>query len=227
MIKGYINHFTTVVLLHGVLILGSWQFVKNEIPTAAQVESDIMRLKVSAGMFTIGSSAKTVVKANSQSLPIPQKKSKTLTKTFTTTSNTSQSGVAVTENVSAASSGSSLSSSDGIPGDTDFSIGSANGTRRATAAELYKAELRAKIDHNKYYPTLSRRLGQTGTVVIAFTLLEDGNIVNVRIDKPSQYERLNISALDAVKKVERFKPIPKEIGEEKMDIKVPVKFMTI
>jgi protein TonB len=93
--------------------------------------------------------------------------------------------------------------------------------------DLYKAELRATIEKNKYYPTMSRRLGQTGTVVIAFTLLEDGNIVDIRVDKPSQYERLNVSALDAVKKVERFKPIPKEIGEDKMDIKVPVKFVTL
>lgn len=93
--------------------------------------------------------------------------------------------------------------------------------------DVYKAELRATIDKNKYYPTMSRRLGQTGTVVIAFTLLEDGNIVDIRIEKPSQYERLNVSALDAVKKVERFKPIPKEVGEIRMDIKVPVKFVTI
>ena len=98
---------------------------------------------------------------------------------------------------------------------------------RFTAMDVYKAELRATIEKNKYYPTMSRRLGQTGTVVIAFTLLEDGNIVDVRIEKPSQYERLNVSALDAVKKVERFKPIPKEVGEIRMDIKVPVKFVTI
>lgn len=96
-----------------------------------------------------------------------------------------------------------------------------------TAMDIYKAELRATIEKNKYYPTMSRRLGQTGTVVIAFTLLEDGNIVDIRIEKPSQYERLNVSALDAVKKVERFKPIPKEVGEIRMDIKVPVKFVTI
>lgn len=96
-----------------------------------------------------------------------------------------------------------------------------------SAMDVYKAELRATIEKNKYYPTMSRRLGQTGTVVIAFTLLEDGNIVDIRIEKPSQYERLNVSALDAVKKVERFKPIPKEVGEIRMDIKVPVKFVTI
>lgn len=91
----------------------------------------------------------------------------------------------------------------------------------------YKAELRAKIDQNKFYPVMSRRLGQTGIVVVAFTLLEDGNIINVRIDKPSPFEKLNIAGLEAVKKVQKFKPIPKELGTTKMDIKVPVKFYTI
>lgn len=104
---------------------------------------------------------------------------------------------------------------------------SINPNLKFSVMDAYKAELRATIDKNKYYPTMSRRLGQTGTVVIAFTLLEDGNIVDIRIEKPSLYERLNVSALDAVKKVERFKPIPKEVGEIRMDIKVPVNFVTI
>ncbi len=95
------------------------------------------------------------------------------------------------------------------------------------ALALYKAELRALIDKNKSYPPLSKRLGQTGIVVVAFTLLKDGHIIDVRLVKPSRYERLNFSALEAVKKVEKFKPIPLEIGELKMDIKVPVKFVTI
>ncbi len=107
------------------------------------------------------------------------------------------------------------------------STSTVNSNVKFSVMDVYKAELRATIDKNKYYPTMSRRLGQQGTVVIAFTLLEDGNIVDIRIEKPSQYERLNVSALDAVKKVERFKPIPKEVGEVRMDIKVPVKFVTI
>ncbi len=102
-----------------------------------------------------------------------------------------------------------------------------SGTDNANALESYKAELRAMIDRNKYYPVISKRLGQTGTVVVAFTLLEDGNIIDVRIDRPSRFDRLNLSALDAVKKVERFKPIPKEFGGPKMDVKVPVTFVTI
>lgn len=92
---------------------------------------------------------------------------------------------------------------------------------------IYKSELRARIDQQKFYPIISRRLNQTGVVVVAFTLLEDGNIINIRIDKPSPFERLNAAGLEAVKKVERFKPIPKELGVSSMDITVPVKFYTI
>ncbi len=104
---------------------------------------------------------------------------------------------------------------------------SSQGQSKANALEIYKSELRAMIDRNKYYPVISKRLGQTGTVVVAFTLLEDGNIIDVRIDMPSRFDRLNSSALDAVMKVERFKPLPKELGEARMNVKVPVTFVTI
>ncbi len=92
---------------------------------------------------------------------------------------------------------------------------------------VFKAELRAMIDRNKYYPPVSRRLGHTGTVVVSFTLLPDGHIIDVRLEKPSRYDRLNESALDAVKKVQKFRPIPKEIADGRMDIQVPVNFITI
>lgn len=92
---------------------------------------------------------------------------------------------------------------------------------------LYKAQLRAKIEENKYYPPMSRRLGQQGTVVVAFTLLKDGHIIDVKVEDPSPYERLNASALEAVRKVKRFMPIPNELGMSRMDIKVPLKFFTI
>ena len=105
--------------------------------------------------------------------------------------------------------------------------GSLSGMAQADLRTLFHTELRARIEANKSYPAMSRRLGHTGLVVVAFTLLEDGNIINLRIEKPSPYDRLNESALEAVKKVQKFRPIPKELGEAKMDIKVPVKFVTI
>ncbi len=97
---------------------------------------------------------------------------------------------------------------------------------RADLKGLYHAELRAKIEENKFYPLMSRRLGQTGVVVVAFTLLEDGNIMDLRIETPSAYEALNKGALEAVKKVKRFRPIPVELGSKQMEIRVPIKFST-
>ncbi|HXH30733.1 MAG TPA: energy transducer TonB [Bacteriovoracaceae bacterium] len=99
--------------------------------------------------------------------------------------------------------------------------------RMATAMEIYKSELSARIYENKYYPGISRRLGQQGKVIVAFTLLQDGSIIDLRIVTPSSSEWLNKSAMDAVRKVERFKPIPVEIGKAKIDMMVPVEFNLI
>lgn len=106
-------------------------------------------------------------------------------------------------------------------------LSQAQSMMQADLKTIYKAELRARIEEHKSYPSVSRRMGQTGTVVVAFTLLADGKITNIRLDTPLEFEKLNLAALEAVKKVDRFKPIPKELGETKMDIKVPVKFVNL
>lgn len=218
-----------MTFLHGLLLVGSFSVVNQQLQedraVIPKLGNGIMKMKVASNLFL--NQAPVAVKPQVQ--PVPEKKVVT-NKPFVKPAPVAK-PVETSQPVAQASSegaSSSVGSPDGTGGRTDgFEFGSGNGKGKYTALDLYKAELRAMIDKNKYYPTMSRRLGQTGTVVIAFTLLEDGNIVNVRIDKPSQYERLNTSALDAVKKVERFKPLPKEAGDSKMDIKVPVKFVTI
>ncbi len=90
--------------------------------------------------------------------------------------------------------------------------------------EIYISEVRSKIEANKFYPLISRRMGQAGTAVVGFTLLKDGSIIDLHVHKSSKFDRLDASALDAVKKVGRFGPIPNELGESQMDITVPVRF---
>lgn len=197
-----------MTLIHGFLIFGTWQIVKTEEvqKLVPKLGNGVMKMRVSSGLFM--SSAPTVKPVQNKTSRIPTPKAKPV------------------QNVAPAST--NQVAVDGTGGNPNgHSFGTGNSNAKFSIMDVYKAELRATIDKNKYYPTMSRRLGQQGTVVIAFTLLEDGNIVDIRIEKPSQYERLNVSALDAVKKVERFKPIPKEVGEVRMDIKVPVKFVTI
>lgn len=116
------------------------------------------------------------------------------------------------------------------PVDEEVASSSASEVSSEQAASLrdqYKAELRAKIEENKFYPATAKRLGQSGTVIVAFTLLEDGHIIDLRLDTPSRFESLNVAALEAVRKVHVFRPIPRELNEARMDVKVPLKFFRI
>lgn len=200
MTKSYLTHLTSIVFIHLFVLMGTWQLSRSEF-VRAKVGSGVLKLQIASNVLLNSTPQKEVRRV------IPKNPNKPKTEPVI-----EQKQVTKTVEAQTKATGSEFGTS-------------ANGSTDLLA--VYKAELRAMIDKNKYYPPMSRRLGQTGTVVVAFTLLEDGNIIDVRIDRPSRYERLNVSALDAVKKVERFKPIPKEIGEARMDIKVPVKFFTI
>lgn len=91
----------------------------------------------------------------------------------------------------------------------------------------YFSDLKAHIEQHKHYPMISRRLGQTGRVVVAFTLHEDGTLTNIHLHQSCPFERLNVAALDAVKSVGKFKPIPKEIGDQFLDIQVPMEYQSV
>lgn len=88
----------------------------------------------------------------------------------------------------------------------------------------YKESLRSRIDEEKYYPPMSRRMGQRGTAIVGFTLLKDGHIINTRVLKSSGFSRLDDAAKEAVTKVGEFDPIPDELGMNSMDLEIPVKF---
>jgi TonB family protein len=201
MTKSFLTHFSTIVLVHSVALLGTWQMSQSDFiqDSFNKLGPGVIKLQVASQIIT-------------NPIPDSKKENKALLKTSPASTQKAEKNLETPQVQEQSVAGSTMGTSE---------------TGNADALSAYKAELRAIIDQNKYYPTMSRRLGQTGTVVVAFTLLHDGHIINVRIDKPSQYERLNLSALDAVKKVERFKPLPKEVREGKMDIKVPVKFVTI
>lgn len=191
-----------IVFLHVLVLMGTWQLSQTDYvrDQFTKFGSGVMKLKIASEVMMNQKVQKKVERV----IPLNPDKPKTQDQV--------EEKVAVTEASSTEAQGSEFGTT-------------ANG--KTDILSVYKAELRAKIDQNKYYPTLSKRLGQTGTVVVAFTLLEDGHIIDVRIEEPSRYERLNSSALEAVKKVARFKPIPKELGETRMAIKVPVNFVTL
>jgi TonB family protein len=203
MTQRYLTHLCTVFFVHAILIFGGFklfqtEFVQNHIAeTAVQI-----RLAGEA----IQSSVQTFVEPKKKIAPPRHFMPKAEVPVPVTALPQSSTEEARFVEGRAGSYG----SVDGIP------------TRDLKA--LYKAELRAKIDQNKNYPSLSRRLGQQGEVVVTFTLLADGTIKNINIDSASRFEALNKSAIEAVKNVKRFRPIPKELGMEKMDVRIPIRY---
>lgn len=113
------------------------------------------------------------------------------------------------------------------PGDIpEVTSNALSGTAIADMKAIYKSELRSRIEQNKFYPMAARRMGQTGTVIVAFTLLNDGSIIDVRIDDSSGNPSLDTAGLEAVKKVGKFKAIPSELNTSSLDMSVPIKFST-
>jgi TonB family protein len=202
MSKSFFTHFSTIFAIHALMLMGTWHLSQSDYVRSqlTKIGTGVLKLQVASTMILAQAPVQKKVK---KATPLNPNKPKTtpLKEELVSTS------------------------SETLPlGGSEFGTAAMGKT---DIFSLYKAELRAMIDKNKSYPAISKRLGQTGTVVVAFTLLEDGHIIDIRIDKPSLYERLNSSALDAVRKVDRFKPIPKEVGETRMVIKVPVKFITL
>jgi protein TonB len=74
---------------------------------------------------------------------------------------------------------------------------------------------------------MSRRLGHTGKVIVGFTMLKDGTIINVHVHEGCPFDRLNEAAIEAVQRAGKFKPIPDELQISQMDMNVPVVFKQI
>jgi TonB family protein len=204
----------TVVFLHIFLLVGGVKLAQDsEMPKASAAPSPF-KLQLTKSVLLI---PKVPGQTKSANIPVPSRKFRPHPMS---TARSLQKEKAAVDTTGTAEAGPAVGA-----GNSDY--GSAPGVATANARALFKAELRSAIERNKSYPSMSRRLGQTGTVVVAFTLEEDGKITDVRVETPSRFERLNESALEAVKKVEKFRPIPSEWGEEKISLSVPVKFLTI
>ncbi len=93
---------------------------------------------------------------------------------------------------------------------------------RAEAENVYLDRLKAAIEAQKRYPAIARRLGQSGRVLLGFTLDQNGAIVAVRVVESTPHERLNRAALEILERIGRFDPIPETLRRERWHITVPI-----
>ena len=97
------------------------------------------------------------------------------------------------------------------------------GDRTNKIYQSYYGVVRSMLDSNKKYPLLSLQRRQEGTPIVEFTILQNGDVINVDITS-SGFRLLDREARKIVLKSAPFPPIPKSLGKKRIDLRVPINF---
>ena len=97
------------------------------------------------------------------------------------------------------------------------------GDRTNKIYQSYYGVVRSMLDSNKKYPLLSLQRRQEGTPIVEFTILQNGDVINIDIIS-SGFRLLDREAQKIVLKSAPFPPIPKSLGKNRIDLRVPINF---
>ena len=97
------------------------------------------------------------------------------------------------------------------------------GDRTNKVYQSYYGVVRSMLDSNKKYPLLSVQRRQEGTPIVEFTILQNGDVINIDITS-SGFRLLDREAQKIVLKSAPFPPIPKSLGKNRIDLRVPINF---
>lgn len=75
----------------------------------------------------------------------------------------------------------------------------------------YRQELKAFIENSQDYPRQARRLKQSGLVKVQVIIDADGFFKNISLVQNSTFPILDEAALSLLKRLQRFKPLPKNV----------------
>jgi TonB family protein len=92
------------------------------------------------------------------------------------------------------------------------------------ARQFYVSDLLKKILAHTSYPRRALDLNQSGSVRVAVVINREGNILNIALAQPSEFDLLNNAALDAVNKTAPFPPLPDSISGESFSFTAPMRF---
>lgn len=100
-------------------------------------------------------------------------------------------------------------------------------TAKNSIKNEYLLKLRALIEVHKKYPKRAKRLNQQGKVIVAFKINKNGQISSIKLKSKSRYKRLNNAALDILRKIVRFEPIPDELEKTQWTINIPISYFIL
>ncbi len=94
----------------------------------------------------------------------------------------------------------------------------------AAVEGAYLRGLQQAIARNRFYPPGARREDVTGVVTVAFTVQGDGRLGDIRVAKSSGSEALDQAALETLRRLGSYKPIPAGTGRTRWPVRVPIVF---
>lgn len=95
---------------------------------------------------------------------------------------------------------------------------------RARAEEGYLSELQRAIKRHQRYPDQARSEGREGSTTLTFVLLADGGFDEVKVARTSGDRELDRAAIEALKRLNQFRPIPLEFGRRRWPLSVSIRF---
>jgi len=90
--------------------------------------------------------------------------------------------------------------------------------------QSYKTAILKKVDENKIYPPVARRLGHDGRVLVSFAIKSDGSISDLSAIEGTKHSELIKAALDSVRHSSPFNPIPVKLNVSQLRISFWITF---
>ena len=88
----------------------------------------------------------------------------------------------------------------------------------------FLAEILMRIEKAKYYPSVARKRGMTGTITCKFSIFPDGSVKDISLVKSSKYKLLNKAAVEAIKKGAPYPDFPSSFKKNLFTSLVDIKF---
>jgi TonB family protein len=84
--------------------------------------------------------------------------------------------------------------------------------RTSPEMEVYILAVLKEIAKRKTYPLDSLDRGEEGKVVIGVSVESSGQVLEVRVEEPSAFARLNRAAVETVKGIQALPPVPSSLA---------------
>jgi TonB family protein len=87
----------------------------------------------------------------------------------------------------------------------------------------YAEQLKLYLEQNKRYPRAAIRLRHSGTVKVRLHITTDGRFADIRVINPSPFPTLNKAAVQLLRELGRFKPLPESFKKQE-EFVIPIAY---